>query len=195
MFEKKSVLTSLVVVAVLGSLLPTVAQATEVSSKSDATLTVTRAAESGSLRFDTPEKLNITFADMEISEKTLKEIETMGIGEKEGTKAQLKVVDERMDIKGDPAFYVTAKMAEGNYGDKNFLQNGMYVSLKTDTSEGAYPIDLDGAKEKIIATGDKKTPIEKDLNARLHVTGNALDLTAGNYGTSITWTAVPTVKE
>ncbi|MGM0218743.1 hypothetical protein [Enterococcus sp. AZ126] len=195
MFKSKNVVTSLVAVCVLGGFSPTLAQATEASSKSDATLNVTKAKESGSLRFDTPEKLNITFADMEISEKTLKEIETKGIGEKDGTKAQLKVVDERMDIKGDPTFYVTAKMTEGNYGDKNFLQNGMYVSLGTDTSEGAYPFDLNGAQDTIIATGDKKTPIEKDLNARLHVSGNALDLKAGNYGTSITWTAVPTVVQ
>lgn len=196
MFKKRTVVTSLVAVAVLGSFLPTAAQATEGSSKSDASVTVTEPAESGSLRFDTPEKLNITFADMEVSVETLKEIETKGIGEKEGTKAQLKIVDERKNIKGSSTFYVTAKMTDGNYGDKAFYRNNMYVSLKTDTSEGAYPVDLNGVQEKIIATGDNKTPLEKDLNARLRVVeGTGLNLKAGNYGTSITWTAVPTVEQ
>lgn len=200
MLTKRNLLTSLVMVGVgaIGVSLPMVTQAEEpvkVENKSDATVTLTTAQEKGALRFETPEKLNITFDDIEVSEKTLKDIETKGIGEKEGTKAQLKVVDERTNVKGSTSFYVTAKMIEGNYGDKNFLKNAMYVSLKPDTSNGASEIELDGIKEKIIATGDKETPINKDLNPVFHVLGNALDLTDGNYGTSILWTAIPSVKE
>lgn len=194
MFKKKSVVTSLVAVGVLGIFLPIVAQA-EAGSKSDASVTVTEPAESGSLRFEAPEKLNITFSDMEISSKTLKEIETRGIGEKEGTKAHVKVVDDRKNIKGDPIFFVTARMSE-QYGDKDFLRNGMYVSMQTDTNEGVYPVDLelDGGRETIVTTGSKEFPVDHDLNARLRIIGNALDITPGNYGTSIIWSAVPEIK-
>lgn len=159
------------------------------SKTSEAVVNVTEAPTTGGIIFLDTDKMNITFENLVVDETTAETIQKNGLAET--TKATLKIEDTRKNVKpGQTGYEIKAIMGEGNYGDKAFLKNNMTVSLRPEQAE--VPIEN---TDTVVYKGDynKANPItELPLNATLKI-DNVLNLTDGQYGGQITWTATPEV--